>query len=394
MRSSLDSQVAEFWKSEDYPKNRCTSDEEEYREKYFKDTICRNEEDEKKKKFQEETEKDCILNKIIKNCKEGWPCGNKINGQLKKYLPLRSELQVIDNIVFLNNRIVVPYSLRCYMFGLLHERHFGVVKTTKSRAREVFYWPSINKDTEDYVTKCRICEKFKTNNVKEPMVPHQVPNKPFSKIAADIGEYGKSNYLIIFYYFSKWLQIVTMKNKTAEEIINKFKICFATHGVPDLLVSDNEPFSSFKMRNFAREYNFNIVTSSPRYPKSNGLAESGVKIAKNILKKSFDLNLALLNYRVTPIEGSGSLPAQLIMNRSLKTKIPVGDNLLKPNRVSSDDAHTQILEKQAVAKHQHDKVCRERKELNVGKNITIKKQSMGAWRSNKKASTPRSYIVK
>ncbi|KAG5883816.1 hypothetical protein JTB14_036933 [Gonioctena quinquepunctata] len=47
--------------------------------------------DEKKKKFQEETEKDCVLNKIIKYCEEGWPCGNKINGQLKKYLPLRSD---------------------------------------------------------------------------------------------------------------------------------------------------------------------------------------------------------------------------------------------------------------------------------------------------------------
>ncbi|KAG5893925.1 Inactive sodium-dependent neutral amino acid transporter B(0)AT3 [Gonioctena quinquepunctata] len=44
----------------------------------------------RKEKIQEETEKDCILNKIIKYCKEGWPCGNKINGQLKKYLPLRN----------------------------------------------------------------------------------------------------------------------------------------------------------------------------------------------------------------------------------------------------------------------------------------------------------------
>ncbi|KAG5875091.1 hypothetical protein JTB14_002147 [Gonioctena quinquepunctata] len=82
------------------------------------------------------------------------------------------------------------------------------------------------------------------------------------------------------------------------------------------------------------------------------------------------------------------------MNRSLKTKIPVSDNLLKPNRVSLDDAHTRILKKQAVAKHQYDKVCRERKELNVGQNITIKKNNQ--WEPGvvmKKASTPRFYIV-
>ncbi|KAG5872450.1 hypothetical protein JTB14_008950 [Gonioctena quinquepunctata] len=35
MRSSLDSQDAEFWELEDYPKKRFLSDEEEYCEKYF-----------------------------------------------------------------------------------------------------------------------------------------------------------------------------------------------------------------------------------------------------------------------------------------------------------------------------------------------------------------------
>ncbi|KAG5872799.1 hypothetical protein JTB14_014638 [Gonioctena quinquepunctata] len=44
MRNSLDSQVAKFWELEDYPKKRFFSDEEEYCEKYFKDTLCQNEE--------------------------------------------------------------------------------------------------------------------------------------------------------------------------------------------------------------------------------------------------------------------------------------------------------------------------------------------------------------
>ena len=71
-------------------------------------------------------------------------------------------------------------------------------------------------------------------------------------------------------YFSKWLKIIKVNNKTSVEIINKFKNIFSTHGIPKILISDNMPFSSFEMAKFAKEWNFQIITSSPRYPRSNG----------------------------------------------------------------------------------------------------------------------------
>ncbi|KAF0755067.1 Integrase catalytic domain-containing protein, partial [Aphis craccivora] len=69
--------------------------------------------------------------------------------------------------------------------------------------------------------------------------------------------------------------------------------------------------------NFATDWEFVITTSIPRYPKSNGLAEKDVSIAKSILKRSdegkVDKQLMLLEYQNSAIIGSKFSPAQLLM---------------------------------------------------------------------------------
>ena len=45
---------------------------------------------------------------------------------------------------------------------------------------------------------------------------------------------------------------------------------FARHRVPKLVMSDNGPqFSRGEFREFAQRWDFDHVTSSPRYPQSN-----------------------------------------------------------------------------------------------------------------------------
>ena len=68
--------------------------------------------------------------------------------------------------------------------------------------------------------------------------------------------------------------------------------------------------SGFKeFQEFASAYEFEPLTSPPRYPQSNGKVENAVKIPQSILKKtrdaSSDPNLSLLDYRNTPAEGVG-----------------------------------------------------------------------------------------
>ncbi|UYV63681.1 SETMAR [Cordylochernes scorpioides] len=85
-----------------------------------------------------------------------------------------------------------------------------------------------------------------------------------------------------------------------------------------ILQHDNAPahnttFGSL-FKEFAHDYGFTHVTSSPRYPQSNGFIESFVKIVKERISKSKDPYLALLAYRATPL-ANGFSPAELSMGR-------------------------------------------------------------------------------
>ena len=61
------------------------------------------------------------------------------------------------------------------------------------------------------------------------------------------------------------------------------------------MMTDNGPqFVTKEYQRFASEYDFSHITASPYYPRGNGKAESTVKIAKNMLRKCEDLDLAML----------------------------------------------------------------------------------------------------
>ena len=66
---------------------------------------------------------------------------------------------------------------------------------------------------------------------------------------------------------------------------------------------------------------FTHLTSSPHHPKGNGEAERAVQTVKNLLEKGGDPYVALLNYRAIPLQ-QGSSPAELLMGRKLRTRIP------------------------------------------------------------------------
>ena len=63
---------------------------------------------------------------------------------------------------------------------------------------------------------------------------------------------------------------------------------FARHGIPEKIIADNMPFNSLRFRDFAREWEIEVVTSSPHYLRSNGLVERNVQTIKRLLKKSDD----------------------------------------------------------------------------------------------------------
>lgn len=115
-------------------------------------------------------------------------------------------------------------------------------------------------------------------------------------------------------YYSKWIELVKLKNKTSTEIIYRLKNIFSVHGIPEILISDNMPFDSFEFLEFSKSWNFTITTSK----------ESNV-----------DFQLVLLEHRNSPISNLPFAPSQVIFNRLCRSKITISNELLKPKIINN-----------------------------------------------------------
>ena len=133
---------------------------------------------------------------------------------------------------------------------------------------------------------------------------------------------------------------------------------FARYGIPDTLMTDNGPqFDSAEFSTFAKKWGFKHDTSSPRYPQSNGKAENAVKTVKQLFTKCQETGqseyLALLDWRNTPTEGLNTSPAQRLLGRRCKTRLPITESLLEPQFSTKEDMKALQCMKQRQ-KHYYD----------------------------------------
>ncbi|KAJ8335412.1 hypothetical protein SKAU_G00387540 [Synaphobranchus kaupii] len=103
-----------------------------------------------------ETKKDVELQTVMANLQHGWT-----KGKYSKYYPIRSELSVVNGLLLRRNRIIIPVSMRQEMLSWIHEGHLGIDKC-KRRAREAVYWPRINVDIEELISKCDTCLRHRS----------------------------------------------------------------------------------------------------------------------------------------------------------------------------------------------------------------------------------------
>ena len=263
------------------------------------------------------TESDATLRDLKTVIREGWPaCNSEVPENIRNYFPSQEELSLQNGLVFKGERLVIPAGVKDEMLANFHASHIGIQGSLR-RAREVIFWPGMNKDVEDYVSKCTVCSRQPVQQGKEPLICHELPNRPWEKIAVDLFDLNGTKFVVAVDYYSSFFEVDKLSSKAAEEVVKKLKAHLAQHGIPDQLVSDNgQPFSSAKFQEFTNLYGFKHVTSSPIYAQSNGKAENAVKTPKSLLEKGAkaeqDPYLALLDWRNTPTETLNSSPVQIV----------------------------------------------------------------------------------
>ena len=139
-------------------------------------------------------------------------------------------------------------------------------------------------------------------------------------MGADLCELKGHTLLVVSDYYSNYIEVEKISKPNTSGITKALMVIFAQYGVPDTLVSDNRSqFSSEEFCRFATHWGFEHITSSPRYPQSNGKAENAVKTVKRLFTKCAESGQseirALLDWRNTPTEGMSTSPAQRFLGR-------------------------------------------------------------------------------
>ncbi|KAF7216671.1 putative LOC107394635-like protein [Nothobranchius furzeri] len=237
-------------------------------------------------------------------------------------------------------------------------------------------------------------EKIKEELNSPPVLAQYSPTKE-TVVSAGASSYGLGAVLLQRQADDRWRSVMYMEPDTHKATtVERLKVISARFGVPECLVTDNGPqFASSDFSLFAQDYGFRHVTSSPRYPQSNGEAERVVRTVKQLLSKSPDPQRALLAYRATPL-AHGLSPAQLLMGRQIRSTVPTTAQALKPawpNLGAFRKRDKGLKERQKNSFDMRHKA----KDLPVlipGQRVWIRRsQSTAAVQGP--ASTPRSYVV-
>ena len=150
------------------------------------------------------------------------------------------------------------------------------------------------------------------------------------------------------------------------------------------------------MKEFAQIYGFTHITSSPRYPQSNGQAERAVQTVKKLLRTSGDLYLSVLNYNATPMPWCGFSPSELLMGRKVRTTVPQVAEHFCPNWPFLDQFYrkNQEFKKQQEKQYNRRHQTRPQLELEEGDEVWINTDSKNTrGYVTSPANTPRSYVV-
>ena len=218
-----------------------------------------------------------------------------------------------------------------------------------------------------------MCLAYRTSQTKEPLLQHEVISRPWAKVAADLCESNGRTLLVVSDYFSNFIEVSRLHAITTQAVARELKTVFARFGTPEILVTDNGPqFASKEFKAFAESWSFNHITTSSRYPQSNGKAENAVKTVKRLFEKCkqsvFSEFQALLDWRNTPTEGMATSPAQRLMGRRCRTLLPTSESLLRPSYSLRDDVHA-MSDKKRRQKEYYDQHAKPLPNLSPGEIV-------------------------
>ena len=230
------------------------------------------------------------------------------------------------------------------------------------------------------MSACGECLTLAPTQQQQPLQPSST-NAPFDMVGIDLFSLRGQQFLVMVDHFSGLPFVAPLKPTTTKSILSKLSAWFMDFGFPHIIRSDGGPQFRGEFNDFCKKHGIEKQLSSAYFPQSNGLAESGVKSMKRLLKKVNNnwpkFLEALLHWRNMP-RADGVSPAQMFFGFRQNFGVAEFHNL--PRFIDREQAakERQLKLRQPAANH-FNSHARELPQLQLHDHVRVQDKTSGNW---------------
>ncbi|GJT04569.1 putative nucleotidyltransferase, ribonuclease H [Tanacetum coccineum] len=162
----------------------------------------------------------------------------------------KPDFNIHDGFLFKGNQLcILDTSLRLKIIKELHgEGHVGRHRTLQL-VQASYFWPTMRKEVDRYVKRCRICQVSKGTTTNAGLyMPLHVPLQPWVDISMDFvlglprTQRGNDSIFVVVDRFSKMVHFIPCKKTTNAVNVAQlfFRDVYRLHGLPSSIVSDRD----------------------------------------------------------------------------------------------------------------------------------------------------------
>ena len=172
---------------------------------------------------------------------------------------------------------------------------------TKLRVRDSVFWPGINKDIENLVKTCDICQKNARRNNKDPVLAREIPVVPWTMLEMDLFTLDGHTFLLVVDVMSKFPVVRILNTESSRSVLNALKGVYCNFGLPKKILSDNEPcFWAEEFIGVHVKLGVKVKKSITYNHQSVGMMERMVQTVKQIMTRNPENAwLAMLIFKAT-----------------------------------------------------------------------------------------------
>ena len=172
--------------------------------------------------------------------------------------------------------------------------HFGVERTVE-KIKRFWYWPGLQKDTEEYIASCSVCQVMKHSNRRPAGLLHPIKSRyPWHIVTMDfVGKFtpgnvsGNTMCLVIVDKFSKYVLLESVpETVNSEQAATIFlRKVVSQFGVPEVVISDRGPqFASEMWQSALKSLGSRAALASTHHPQTDGQSERTIQTLLRLIR--------------------------------------------------------------------------------------------------------------